>query len=279
MLRSPHTRYEKLHVYYLDRRDLPPVDDPDLIGIWIEDETAILFFHRDREALVGRLCEQSGAKVIYQACLEYRDWEAGVEVTSFSTAALRVRPVWETSQVDGDDGTAEIVLDPSVIFGSGFHATTRLCLESLESLLLESGRRIRSVLDLGTGTGLLAIAAARLGAERVLAVDNNPLAVEVARKNVALNGCDGAVRVEQMDLLSDPPATDGYDLVITNLYKGLLIHLFGQRSFWQGQVYLVSGFLPGMEAELLAALPGGSVRMLHRGGKERWRLWLLEKKA
>ncbi|MFP7755250.1 50S ribosomal protein L11 methyltransferase [Thermodesulfobacteriota bacterium B35] len=276
MLRPPYTRYHQLHVYYLDRRDLPPVEDPDLIGIWIEDETAILFFHREKDMLIQRICGQCGAAIVYQACLDYRDWEAGVTVTSFCTATLHVRPVWEASG-PGEGDKTEIVLDPSVIFGSGFHATTRLCLETLESLLLDPERRVKSVLDLGTGTGLLAIAAARLGAERVVAVDNNPLAVEVARKNVDLNQCRSVVQVEQVDLLADLPATGGYDLVITNLYKGLLVHLFEQEAFWQGQVYLVSGFLPGMEAELLAALPPGMVRMLHRGGREQWRLWLLRR--
>ncbi|HEB49258.1 MAG TPA: methyltransferase domain-containing protein [Desulfobulbus sp.] len=279
MLRPPHDRYEKLHVYYLDRRDLPPVDDPDLIGIWVEDDTAILFFHRERGALVDRLCRQCGAGIIYQASLDYRDWEAGVQVTSFATAALCVRPVWEAAGA-GPSGPEEIVLDPSVIFGSGFHATTRLCLENLESLMLAPERRIRSVLDLGTGTGLLAIAAARLGAERVLALDNNPLAVEVARKNVTLNNCCDRVLVEQADLLDGGmPGTRGYDLVVANLYKGLLTHLFASAQFWQGQMYLVSGFLPGMEAELLSALPSGSIRMLHRGMREQWRLWLLERKV
>lgn len=279
MLRPPHTSYDQLHVYYLDRRDLPAVDDPALIGIWIEDETAILFFHQERGELVSRICQQCGARIIYQASLEYRDWEAGVQVTSFTTAALSVRPVWEAAGT-APAGLVEIVLDPSVIFGSGFHATTRLCLETLESLLLEQGRQIRSVLDLGTGTGLLAIAAARLGAERVLALDNNPLAVEVARKNVALNDCGDRVRVEQADLLDNGlPATGGYDLVIANLYKGLLTQLFANEVFWQGQMYLVSGFLPGMEAELLSALPAGSIRMLYRGRREQWRLWLLRKET
>ncbi len=278
MLHPPHTRYTTLHVYYLDRRDLPPVDDPDLIGIWIEDETAILFFHREREELVSRICAQCGARIIYQASLDYRDWEAGIEVTAFATTALWVRPVWEEAEPDRA-GLEEVVLDPSVIFGSGFHATTRLCLEALEALLREPEREIRSVLDLGTGTGLLAIAAARLGAEQVLALDNNPLAVDVARNNVRLNACGDRVQVEQADLLAGGlPATADYDLVIANLYKGLLTRLFANTMFWQGQVYLVSGFLPGMEAELLSALPAGSIRMLHRGGKEQWRLWLLEKK-
>jgi ribosomal protein L11 methyltransferase len=171
----------------------------------------------------------------------------------------------------------EICLDPSVIFGSGFHATTRLCLETLELVLLESGLKINSVLDLGTGTGLLAIAAAKLGVQRVTALDNNPLAIEVARHNVTLNSCDDRVRVEPYDLMESLPDME-FDLVITNLYKGLLIRLFEDSGFWHNGLYLVSGFIPGMEPDLLTALPADKIKMLHRGrgNSEQWRLWLLQ---
>ncbi|CAK8715933.1 Methyltransferase domain-containing protein [Candidatus Electrothrix laxa] len=280
MLRPPYTEYKRLHVYYLDHRNLPPITDPDLIGIWIEDETAILFFHQAKEEFIQALCEETDASIIYQADLDYQDWEAGVKITSFATKTLRVRPVWEIPgrqsdrQRNKNKEKTEILLDPSVIFGSGFHATTRLCLETLELLLLESGMKINSVLDMGTGTGLLAIAAAKLGVERVTALDNNPLAIEVAQANVERNNCADIVTVRQFDLMEGLPDMQ-YDLVITNLYKGLLIRLFDDQGFWHSGTYMVSGFIPGMEPDLLAALPADRVQMLHRGNAEQWRLWLL----
>jgi ribosomal protein L11 methyltransferase len=280
MLRPPYIEYKRLYVYYLDHRDLPPITDPDLIGIWIEDETAILFFHQAKEEFIRDLCRETGASVIYQADLAYQDWEAGVKITSFATKTLRVRPVWEMpdmqsdQQPDENKEKTEILLDPGVIFGSGFHATTRLCLETLELLLLESGMKINSVLDLGTGTGLLAIAAAKLGVDRVTALDNNPLAIEVAQANAERNNCADIVTVRQFDLIQGLPDMQ-YDLVITNLYKGLLIRLFNDREFWHPGTYMVSGFIPGMEPDLLAALPADKVEMLHRGNAEQWRLWLL----
>lgn len=276
MLRPPHTRYDRLHVYYFDRPSLPPVDDPDLIGTWIEDDNALLFFHRAKEELVAEICAATGAAVIYRAELGYPDWEAGIEIGPFATNHLRVRPIW--AEDNRDDALPELVLDPSVVFGSGFHATTRLCLETLEALLLESGERIASVLDLGTGTGLLAIAAARLGAERVTGVDHNPLACEVARANVARNDCADRVTVHRADLLAALPDTSGYDLVIANLYRGLLLRLFAEPAFWRARTYLLSGFIAGMEGELLAALPPG-LKVLHRDGRDRWRLWLLRSGA
>ncbi|MCI5225777.1 MAG: methyltransferase domain-containing protein [Candidatus Electrothrix sp. AX2] len=280
MLKPPYTKYKRLYVYYLDHRNLPPINDPDLIGIWIEDDTAILFFHQAKEAFIQALCQEIRASVVYQADLDYQDWEAGVKITSFSTKTLRVRPVWEISDAsdEQDKDKIEIVLDPSVIFGSGFHATTRLCLETLELFLLESGMQINSVLDLGTGTGLLSIAAAKLGVKKVTALDNNPLAVDVAQANVERNHCADIVTVQQFDLMTGLPDMQetSYDLVITNLYKGLLINLFNDQGFWHSGIYMVSGFLPGMEPDLLAALPANKVQMLHRGNSEQWRLWLLQ---
>ncbi len=276
MLKKPYTKYDQLYVYSLDRGALPAFNDPDLIGIWIEDESPILFFHRPKDELVAELCRKTGAEIVYQADLNYQDWEAGVQITAFATKYLAVRPLWEDT-VPVDSCCQQIVLDPSVIFGSGFHATTRLCLETLETLILESGERIRSVLDLGTGTGLLAIAAARLGVERVTALDNNPLAVSVAKRNVELNGCGQQVEVYGYDVQDGLPDMQ-YDLVITNLYKRLLLQLFKNQKFWQPRLHMVSGFIPGMEPDLLAALPTDRVRMVHRARREQWRLWLLQKK-
>jgi len=276
MLRPPHTRYNRLYVYYLDRRELPAVHDTDYIGTWIEDDKAILFFHRPKDELVRSICAAAGAEIIYQADLDYRDWEAGTVIGRFSTKTLTVCPVWEYI-ADREPDTAQILLDPSVIFGSGFHATTRLCLETLELVLLESGERIGSVLDLGTGTGLLAVAAAKLGVKKITAVDNNPMACEVAKKNTRLNQCSSQVQVQQSDLVKEDPQTMGYDLVIANLYKGLLLHLFENPTFWQANMYLISGFISGMEEELLAALPAREIQILHRGNSGIWRLWLLKK--
>jgi ribosomal protein L11 methyltransferase len=270
MLRPPYSRYERLYTYHLNLPTLPAIDDPDLIGTWIEDDSAILFFHRPKERLVASLCKESGARVIYEADLEYADWEAGREITPFTVGDLTVAPVWEAQ-------AADIRLDPSVIFGSGFHPTTRLCLTALLKQLDAKERPITSALDLGCGTGLLAIAAAKRGVARVTAVDNNPLACQVARANAAANGVADRVTVEQRDLRQQPPETGGYDVVMANLYKGLMTELFSQEGFWQAPLHILSGFIPAMEEDLLRALPAERVRFLDRQRAERWCLWVLAK--
>lgn len=267
MLRPPYQRYQRLYVYHLDSVVLPVIEDPDLIGVWLEDGSPILFFHQAKEALIARLCDEHKGKVIYQADLDYTDWEAGQEIAPFSLGGLRVAPVWAEEEAD-------IRLDPSVIFGTGFHPSTRLCLETLSKYCRTPELEINSMLDLGTGTGLLAIAAAKLGVKKITALDHNPLACEVARRNVALNGCAAQITVRESDLRLQEPDTDA-DLVVANLYPTLLAELFARPAFWRGKLYLVSGFIPAMEEELLAALPTGKIRMLERQRAERWCLWVL----
>jgi ribosomal protein L11 methyltransferase len=269
VLKPPYTRYDRLHVYSLDLAELPPlVDDPDLIGAWVEDGEALLFFHREKEALIEGLCRQTGSSVVYQADLDYQEWEAGHVISSFSVDGLTVAPVWETAPAD-------IRLDPSVVFGSGFHPTTRLCLEMLLKYIAEDSPR--SVLDLGSGTGLLGIAAACRGVPEVTAVDHNALACELLAANAERNGVADRLAIRQLDLRRGCPDTR-VDLVVANLYKGLLEQLFDQPSFWQAKTYLISGFVPAMEPDLLAALPPRGLRFVKRQRRELWCLWILRRR-
>lgn len=272
MLKPPYTQYDQLFVYNFDRTELGEIDDPDLIGTWIEDETAILFFHTDKTEFIAEICARTRAEIIYEAQLDYRDWEAGLDITSFQVGPLAVSPLWE-SPVAGEH-ILPIRLDPSVIFGSGFHATTRLCLEVLCDLYGDQPGQFQRVMDLGCGTGLLAIGAARLGAGEVQAIDNNPFACQVAHRNRELNHCEQIIQIEQKDLRTALPDTR-VDLVIANLYKGLLLDFFNNPDFWNAKYYLISGFIPSMEEELLTALPLQHLKLIERRQKDNWRLWLL----
>lgn len=268
MLRPPYTRYERLYTYHLALAELPAIDDPDLIGAWIEDNTAIIFFHRPKERYIRELCRRLGGSIIYEADLDYSEWEAGQDFSAFTVDGFTVAPVWDIT-------AADVHLDPSVIFGSGFHPSTRLCLEGLLKYLRTPEITINSALDLGTGTGLLAIVAALNGVQTVTAVDSNSLACQVARKNAGLNRVVERIAVEEADLRQTLPPTAGVDLVVANLYKGLLEELLGKPDFWNASFYILAGFIPAMEPDLLAALPAGKVRFLERRRNDRWCLWVL----
>ncbi len=271
MLRSPYTKYDQIHMYHLDLPELPALNDPDLIGAWIEDRTAVIFYHRNKEKFIQELCNQSGCSIIYQAQIGYDEWETGQEISTFNVGDLTISPIWEKT-------TADIKLDPSIIFGSGFHPSTRLCLETVSHYFALPEGPPTTVMDLGTGTGLLAITAAKLGAHRIVAVDNNSLAYEVARKNASLNNVEEKITVKLLDLRKEYP-DDNVDLVIANLYHGLLADLFNNPVFWRADLHIIAGFIPAMEPELLSALPSIPLKLLERKQSDRWCLWVLKKSA
>jgi ribosomal protein L11 methyltransferase len=142
--------------------------------------------------------------------------------------SLRVRPPWEPGVPEGA-GVSEIVIDPGQAFGTGGHGSTRLCL----SLLLElasSDQRRGPVLDIGTGSGVLAIAAASLGYAPVLGLDHEAESVVAARENATVNG--QSIQVRRLDLRTEPmpwlggeTAPEGPLLVLANLLRPLLTSL------------------------------------------------------
>ncbi|MBI2887936.1 MAG: 50S ribosomal protein L11 methyltransferase [Chloroflexi bacterium] len=151
--------------------------------------------------------------------LDEEDW-ASAWKRHFTAARvgrrLVIKPTWERYEPRRRDVVIE--LDPGMAFGTGDHPTTRACLRALERLILPGDR----VLDLGTGSGILAIAAARLGASAVLAVDVDPIAVEAARANCVSNGVATVVTVvlggvEARHACGSPPV----DLALANLTSQL----------------------------------------------------------
>jgi ribosomal protein L11 methyltransferase len=146
-----------------------------------------------------------------------------------------IKPTWEPFAPAVGDIVIEI--DPGMAFGTGLHATTRLCLTALESLV-RPGQRVA---DIGTGSGILAVAAARFGAAHVVAVDNDPLAVEIAAENVAVNRVGDRVHTE---VASRPPA-GSFDIVVANILAevilGMADALFAATA--PGGVLIASGVI------------------------------------
>jgi ribosomal protein L11 methyltransferase len=135
--------------------------------------------------------------------------------------ALYVRPPWEPP-IERTD-VREIVIDPAQAFGTGAHATTRICLELLLELAARDDRR-GAVLDVGTGSGVLAIAAAQLGYAPVLGLDNEDESVTAACENAKVNGV--GIDARRFDLRVEPlPWADEPSLVLANLLRPLLLEL------------------------------------------------------
>ena len=162
-----------------------------------------------------------------------------------------VAPPWDPAASAGG-GTRTIVIEPAMGFGSGHHATTRLCLIALQRLDLH-GRR---VLDIGTGSGVLALAAARLGAAAVLAIDVDADALDNARLNARLNGDPAAVEFRMMDFPRETPAPA--DVVVANLTGGMLAASAAEvvGSVAAGGALILSGMTRDEREHVLAAFAG-----------------------
>jgi ribosomal protein L11 methyltransferase len=163
-----------------------------------------------------------------------------------SIPSLYVRPPWEEPSRDNNCGRVvqEIVIDPGQAFGTGSHASTRLCLELLLELASEPPEA--ALLDVGTGSGVLAIAAARLGFRPVLALDNEQESVDAARENAAVNGAhiearSFDLRTQELPWPDCAQASRGSTVVLANLLRPLLIELATRMS--HTPVHLVAGGL------------------------------------
>ncbi len=148
-----------------------------------------------------------------------QDWTAGFKETIpviHIGRRIVIRPSWR--EYLPQEGEIVIELDPGIAFGTGLHPTTQLCLEAVEDLV-RPGQR---VLDMGTGTGILAIAAARLGAAEIVAVDNDPNAMVATRHNARNNQVDDRVRPVHGSLAE---TSGSYDLVLANILAPVLLSM------------------------------------------------------
>jgi ribosomal protein L11 methyltransferase len=132
---------------------------------------------------------------------------------------VTVRPPWHESEPEPDQ--VMVVLDPGMAFGTGLHPSTRLCVLALEQALQPGD----VVLDVGTGSGILAISAAKLGAARIDALDIEPVAVRSTRENAERNGVGDRIRVELGSVGLEAPFPGTYDLVLANIIARILIDL------------------------------------------------------
>jgi ribosomal protein L11 methyltransferase len=199
-------------------------------------------------------------------------WKEGL--TPLAIGRVFVRPSWIAAETP--PGMVEVTLDPGMAFGTGTHPTTSLCLAAMsERLAARPGAR---VLDVGTGSGLLAIAARKLGAPRVVGNDNDPIAVRVALENAALNG----VQVD-FDLRDVGEQPGPFDLVVANILANTLCELAPAiaAQLAPGGVVLLSGILTPQEAEVRAAYVAAGLRPLPGGDRREgeWSLLAMERAA
>jgi len=178
-----------------------------------------------------------------------------------------VKPSWQPYTPRPDDVVIE--LDPGMAFGTGLHPSTRLCLIALVEHLTHGLR----VLDVGTGSGILAIAAARLGAGRVLALDIDPLAVEAARANVAANEVGHIASVEPGSWPTAELQDQAFDIVLVNILAETIVELLNEglvRCLKEAGLIVVSGIIESREVMVVEALSAQGVDTVERLQEKDW---------
>lgn len=251
---------DRFHPVAIEPRLEPSVNSLDLEEIW-----RVFFRYADERACAAEsLREEFAGRLTRVVTVDVPDagWaqRSQENLRAVQIGRVVVAPPWDQREFSGADIT--IVINPSTGFGTGHHETTRLCLLLIQQLELAD----RTVIDVGTGSGVLAIAAAKSGAGRVVAVDNDPDAVRNARENLLANGCEDVIEVVEGDLasLSRPPA----DIVVANLTAGVIQQNSAAlaRLVRPGGLLLLSGFGPRDLDELTAAFPGLTRREVRHEG-------------
>jgi ribosomal protein L11 methyltransferase len=256
--------------------DVNPLDDFVLAALTTHDVAAIdedaarVFFHTadQRDSAAAALQHQFPALQIRSVDIADEDWAARSQANlrAVRVGDVVVAPPWDAyvgRNFSSGEHPIVIIIQPSMGFGTGHHATTRLCLAHLQHLDVHG----RTALDVGTGSGVLALAASRLGAAQVLAIDDDADAIASARENIDLNPGTN-VTLGTLDLRR--ATLRPFDLVLANLTGGLLVaaaQALMQLIAHDGRAIL-SGFMQTEEAEVLAAF--ASCTIVERSQDDEW---------
>lgn len=240
---SPDTLLYIYEIPGADERHFPCPPDS-FIGLWNEDEFAYLFFTGPQDGYVESCSRESGLSQGSRHEVLYGDWQQLIPEEGIKLGGLEF-----LSPGNVQEQPAALLLDPSVVFGSGLHPTSAACVEFI-SELIGTGKVWRA-LDLGSGTGILSLAGAALGLRKIVAVDKNRLAFRVTRENVRLNGFESIIEVHQGEarIFLDKPA----EMVMANLPFSVLRDLVVLKDAELHEYWVVSG-INREQADTLVAL-------------------------
>ncbi|UCD32192.1 MAG: 50S ribosomal protein L11 methyltransferase [Desulfobacterales bacterium] len=256
--------YDDLFIYFFKGRltlDENLLND-EFIGNWQEDESSFLFFSKPCREIVDKILgQQPDLTLLDEFHIPYNQWH-GNKIEPFQIGRFYISPPWQKSNTKNGpcQDKLRIALDPGVVFGTGTHTTTKDCLEALEWGF--SCHKVNSVLDLGTGTGLLALAASKLGCKRTLAIDFNFLAARTAIRNVRLNQLEDRVFVVQGR--AEDFIDSSLDLVIANIHYDVMKHLITSQGFFKKKWFILSGLLRSQARDIRYKLSHQPVRILKK---------------
>lgn len=260
---------------------------PEGVGLFeIEDgsgrwEVAAYFDAAPDDIALALIAAAYGAAPFAVSELPETDWVAHVkrELQPVEAGRFFVYGSHDAGRVP--PGRVPLLIEAAMAFGTGHHGTTKGCLLALERLAAQ-GFRARNAVDIGCGTAVLAMAAAALWPDPVLASDIDPVAVEVAHANVVANGLEGRVRCLEAAGFDAPALRDAapYDLVFANILKGPLIALAPDmaRSIAPGGVAILSGILNQQADEVAGVYRKAGFELLERDEQAEWTVLVLRRR-
>ncbi len=251
--------YKTLYIYYLEgqvkyRKDLG--FGKNFIGNWQEEDSSFLFFDSPADNEVQILLKKQPHLILVDSySMPYDQWQGGIE-PFIEIGSFIVHPPW--NKIDTDHNKIPIILDPGVVFGTGTHFTTKDCLEAIELACYK--HNIKTASDLGAGTGLLSLAAAKSGIDKIIAVDFNFLAAKTTYNNILLNNFEN--RIISIQGLAQDFICQPVDLLITNIHYDVMKDIIAVKEFLNTKVFILSGLLRSQFQEVLYKLSKYPVKII-----------------
>ncbi|MBQ2942191.1 MAG: 50S ribosomal protein L11 methyltransferase [Clostridia bacterium] len=261
--------------------------DEELISSMMSKETQVSFYLENNDELGGMLenvrsmakelskAGEYGRMKVEETAVKEEDWANNWKKYYKPLRIgehIVIKPTWEEAELKENDVIVE--LDPGMAFGTGSHASTHMCLEFLEKTIKKGDK----VLDIGTGSGILGIAALKLGAESVTAVDIDPLAVKTAKENALLNGySEPEFTVFEGDLADK--VTGEYDVVLANIVADIICELSENvcKYIKKDGKFITSGIIDFKAEKVKTALKDNGINILEGKNQKDWHSFLCDK--
>ncbi len=262
--------YDLLYIYYIEGK-LDYKDELTLgssfIGNWEDGGFSFLFFQiRSDEIVEEFLNKRSDLTLVDKYEMSYSDWLGDIPVP-FSVGNYFVSAPFHDlkHKIDTNKNEIRVQLDPGVVFGTGRHPTTYNCLELLEDAL--TNKKINTMLDVGTGTGLLAVCGALSGCKRVIAMDFNYLATKTTLNNAKLNNLDNVLVARGCGInFMEYEA----DLLVANIHYDIMKELVTTEGFTQKRYFILSGIFKSQADKIMEILKSKDVNIIDHRIDNEW---------
>nr|WP_314278855.1 50S ribosomal protein L11 methyltransferase [uncultured Peptostreptococcus sp.] len=269
--------FQKAHEYdwdYAEEELFQRADGDDSVRIktYISDEKDVDKFIEKISQEIKNLSSYGidiGEAKVYTDSVNEEDWANNWKQYYKPTRIgqnIVIKPEWEEYEASGDD--IVIRIDPGMAFGTGSHETTSMCIGKLEKYVSKDS----TVFDIGCGSGILGITAAKLGAKEVVGIDIDAVAVKVANENISMNGVENMMYAMEGNLADDMDGDKKADIVVANIIADIVIILAKdvKKFLKEGGIFISSGIILAKLDEVVSSLEGDGFEILGVEKKGEW---------